>query len=337
MALPLRSLGRNGPQISPVGLGFGSIGGFYGPAGTLDEKVALLDHAHAAGLHFWDLSDVYGDSEDVVGEWIKRSGKREDIFIGTKFSLERQADGHHKFHSNPRYAKEACQKSLQRLGVDFIDLYYCHAVDGVTPIEKTVEAMVDLKREGKIRHIGLSNVSAATLRRAHAVHPIAALQWEYSLFTLDIELPNSEILDTCRELGVSLVAYSPIGRGIFAQELRSYEDIPEYLRQYYPKYAEKNFSAIAGLVLGIKRIADSHETTAAQVALAWLLAQGPEIIPIPGTKSKSKMNDNAAAAFLQLDQDEVRELRTLAEQAEIEGPRYHPSVMAALHQDTPPL
>ena len=146
MSLTLRKLSRNGPQISPVGLGFGSIGGFYGAAGTFDEKVALLDHAHATGLRFWDLSDVYGDSEDVVGEWIKRSGKREDVFIGTKFSLHRQPDGKHTFRSDPAYVKEACERSLQRLGADSIDLYYCHAVDGVTPIEKTVEAMVELKK-----------------------------------------------------------------------------------------------------------------------------------------------------------------------------------------------
>ncbi|CAG8093175.1 unnamed protein product [Penicillium olsonii] len=323
--MALRNLGRNGPQISPVGLGFGSIGGFYGPVGTFDEKVALLDHAHATGLRFWDLSDIYGDCEAVVGEWIKRSGKREDIFIGTKFSLKRQSNGRHTFHSDPAYAKEACLKSLERLGIDTIDLYYCHAVDGITPIEKTMEALVELKREGKVRHIGLSGVSAATLRRAHAIHPIAALQWEYSLFTLDIESSKSEILTTCRELGISLVAFCPIGRGIFTQELRSYEDIPENLRLFYPKYAEKNFPAIASLVSGVKRIADSHETTTAQVALAWLLAQGPDIIPIPGTKKKSKMDDNAAAALLQLSQEELREIRTLAEEAEIDGPRYHPS------------
>jgi aryl-alcohol dehydrogenase-like predicted oxidoreductase len=146
MSLPLRKLGRDGPPISPVGLGFGSIGGFYGPAGTFDDKVALLDHAHAAGLRFWDLSDIYGDSEEVVGEWIKRSGKREDVFIGTKFSLIRRPSGIHVFRSDPDYVKEACEKSLQRLGVNTIDLYYCHAVDGVTPIEQTVEAMVQLKK-----------------------------------------------------------------------------------------------------------------------------------------------------------------------------------------------
>lgn len=146
MATPSRALCRNGPQVSAVGFGFGSLGGFYGPAGTLDEKVTLLDHAHASGLRFWDLADVYADSEDVVGEWIKRSGKRNDVFLATKFALQRQPNGQHTFRSDPQYVKSACEKSLQKLGVETIDLYYCHRVDGVTPIEKTIEAMVELKR-----------------------------------------------------------------------------------------------------------------------------------------------------------------------------------------------
>lgn len=188
-----------------------------------------------------------------------------------------------------------------------------------------MEKLLTFQSEGKIRHIGLSGVSAATLRRAHAIHPIAALQWEYSLFTLDIEPPNSEILETCRELGVTLVVFCPIARGIFTRELKSYEDIPGPLRMYYPKYAEKNFPAILKLVDGVKDIADVHGVTPAQVALAWLLAQGPNIIPIPGTKSASKMYENASAALLTLSDDEVRKIRNLAENAEIEGPRYRPS------------
>lgn len=146
MSLPLRALGQDGPQVPAVGYGFGSLGGFYGSAGTLDEKVALLEHAHATGLRFWDMADVYADSEDVVGEWAKRSGKRDDVFLGTKFALQRQPDGRHTFRSDPEYVKAACEKSLQRLGVDTIDLYYCHRVDGVTPIEKTIETMVELKK-----------------------------------------------------------------------------------------------------------------------------------------------------------------------------------------------
>ncbi|EFY93954.1 aldo/keto reductase [Metarhizium acridum CQMa 102] len=324
MSLPLRTLGRNGPPVSPVGLGFGSLGGFYGPPGTRDEKLALLDHAYAVGLRFWDLSDVYGDSEELVGEWLKRSGRREDVFLCTKFSLQRQADGRHTFRSDPQHVKESCDKSLAALGVAAIDLYYCHAVDGVTPIERTIEAMVDLKNQGKIRHVGLSGVSAATLRRAHAVHPVAALQWEYSLFTLDIESPANDILKTCRELGVALVAFSPVGRGVLTGRFRSHRDIPEGdLRRFYPKYAEGNFAEILKLVGGIEDVAkDRGGSTPAQVALAWLLAQGPDIIAIPGTKLASRMDENAGAALLRLGDEEVQRLRDLAERADIKGTRY---------------
>ncbi|EAW12248.1 aldo/keto reductase [Aspergillus clavatus NRRL 1] len=323
MSLPLRSLGRDGPQVPAIGFGLGSLGGFYGPVGTLDEKVALLEHAHASGLRFWDMADVYADSEDVVGEWIKRSGKRGDIFLATKGALLRQPTGGHAFRSDPEYIKEACEKSLQRLGVDTIDLYYCHRVDGMTPIEKTIEAMVELKNQGKIRYLGLSEVSVATLRRAHAVHPIAALQMEYSLFTLDIESSTSEILKTCRELGIMVVAYSPVGRGVLAGQFQSHADIPEGdLRRMLPKYSLENFPQILKLVQGLKDVAAIHGGTPAQVALAWLLAQGPEIIPIPSTKSTVKMDENAAAALLHLSDQEVQKIRTLAEQAEIKGTRY---------------
>ncbi|CRG86629.1 hypothetical protein PISL3812_03639 [Talaromyces islandicus] len=338
MSLPLRTLGRDGPQVSAVGLGFGSLGGFYGPPGTLDERVALLDHAYAAGLRFWDMADIYGDSEDVVGEWVKRSGKRDGVILSTKFGLQRQLDGIHSYRSDPEYVRAACEKSLQRLGVDVIDLYYSHRVDGVTPIEKTIEAMVELKKQGKIRHLGLSEVSASTLRRAHAVHPIAALQMEYSLFTLDIESSTSEVLKTCRELGVTVVAYSPIGRGVLTGQFQSHADIPQTdLRRMLPKYSEENFPKILELVEALKDVASVHGSTPAQVALAWLLAQGQDIIPIPGTKSTARMNENAASARLQLSEEEVQKIRTLTERTEIKGSRYSAAVMATLCAETPPL
>ncbi|KAH8809381.1 aldo/keto reductase [Xylogone sp. PMI_703] len=338
MTLPFRTLGRDGPLVSAIGLGFGSLGGSYGPAGTIEDRVALLEHAHASGLQFWDMADIYGDSEDVVGEWIRRSGKRKDIFIATKFALQPRPDGMHTFRSDPEYVKEACGRSLQRLGVDTIDLYYCHRVDGVTPIEKTIEAMVELKNQGKIRYLGLSGVSAATLRRAYAVHPIAALQMEYNLLTLDIESSNSEILKTCRELGVTIVAYCPIGRGILTGQFRSHSDIPEGdLRRYLPKYSEENFPKILGLVRKLTDVASNHRSTQAQVALSWLLAQGPDIIPIPGTKSTAKMDENVASALLQLTEQEVKEIRILAERLDIQGTQYPAARMATLFTDTPPL
>ncbi|KAJ6109924.1 hypothetical protein N7486_002159 [Penicillium sp. IBT 16267x] len=318
MSLPVRTLGRDGPQVSAIGLG--------------------LDHANATGLQFWDTADVYLDSEDVVGEWVKRSGNRDDIFLATKFGLLRQPDGSHEFRSDPEYVKAACEKSLQRLGVDTIDLYYCHRVDGVTPIQKTIEAMVELKNQGKIRYLGLSGVSASTLRRAHAVHPITALQMEYSLFTLVIESPSSGILNTCRELGVTIVAYCPIGRGILTGQFQFHADLPEGdLRRRLPKFSEKNFPAVQAIVQKLKDVAEVHGCTTAQVALAWLLAQGPDIIPIPGTKSPVKMGENADAGRIKLSDDELQDIRTLVERTAIEGSQYSAATMAALQDETTPL
>ncbi|KAL3429602.1 NADP-dependent oxidoreductase domain-containing protein [Aspergillus tetrazonus] len=350
MSLQTRSLGPgpDAPQVPCMGLGFGSLSGFYGPAGSLESRLSLLDNAYSAGLRFWDLADIYGDAEDLVSEWVKRSdpAKRDDVFIATKFGLQRQADGMHRFRSDPEYVKEACERSLKRLGVNTIDLYYCHRVDGVTPVERTVEAMVDLKKQGKIRHLGLSDVSASTLRRAHAVHPIAALQVEYSLFTLNIESSESDVLQTARELGVTVIAFSPIGRGILSGQFTSHTSIPEGdLRRMYPKYAESNFPAILKLVKGLESVASAHSQRAersvkpAQIALAWLLAQGNDVIPIPGTKSVARIAENAAAAAIELTEGELEGIRALAEEAAmgISGTRYPAAVMATMCADTPPL
>ncbi|KAJ5158522.1 Aldo/keto reductase [Penicillium coprophilum] len=338
MSIPTRTLGRNGPKVSAVGLGLMSIGGAYGAAGSLDEKVAFLEHAHATGQRFWDTADLYADSEDIVGEWFKRSGKREDIFLATKFAVQRDPDGGMSIRSDPEYAKQACAKSLERLGVDTIDLYYCHRADGVTPIEKTVEAMVELKNQGKIRYLGLSEVSAATLRRAHAVHPITAYQVEYSAFALDIESPTVDLLNTCRELGIAVVAYSPVGRGVLTGEIQSSADIPEGdFRRMVPKFSEENFPKILELVSGLKAVAQAHAKTPAQVAIAWLLAQGSDIFPIPGTRSPKRVDENTASALLELTEKEVQDIRDLVERTEIVGARYPARMMANIFADTPPL
>ncbi|KAJ6104271.1 aldo/keto reductase [Penicillium sp. IBT 18751x] len=337
MSAPLRTLGRDGPQVNAVGLGLMSIGGVYGKAGSLDETVAFLDHAHSTGQRFWDTADVYGESEDIIGEWFKRSGKRSDIFLATKFALTFTATGM-EVRSDPEYIKAACEKSLKRLGIETIDLYYCHRVDGKTPIEKTIEAMVKLKNEGKIRYLGLSECSAATLRRAHAVHPISAYQVEYSPFALDIEGKTTDVLNTCRDLGIAVIAYSPIGRGILSGEIKSTADIPDGdFRQMLPKYSQENFPQILSLVEGLQGIAKAHDSTTAQVALAWLLAQGPDIVPIPGTKSTSRMDENAASALLKLSDKEVLEIRELVERTEIPGDRYPGVLNGATLADTPAL
>ncbi|KAJ5778324.1 NADP-dependent oxidoreductase domain-containing protein [Penicillium odoratum] len=337
MSIPFRTIGKDGPQVPAVGLGLMSIGGIYGSAGTLEDKFALLDHAYATGQLFWDTADIYADSEDIVGEWFQRSGKRNDIFLASKFGLimdpvTRRAT----IRSDPEYAKTACDKSLQRLKVDVIDLYYCHRVDERTPIEKTVQAMVELKNEGKIRNIGLSEVSAASLRRAYAVHPIAALQMEYSPFALDIE--KNELLQTCRELGVTVVAYSPIGRGLLTGQIQRYEDFDENdWRRYLPKYAPDHFPKILELVDGLKKVAQAHGSTPSQISIAWLLAQGSDIIPIPGTRSSDRMEENTKSALIQLTDEEVKHIRSLVERTEVQGDRYLAAMGVNVVADTPPL
>ncbi|PYI02579.1 aldo/keto reductase [Aspergillus sclerotiicarbonarius CBS 121057] len=329
-----RPLGTNGPQAPPIGLGTMSIGGAYGQQNTLEEKLAFLDHAHSIGQRFWDTADIYFSSEAVIGEWFKRSGKRSDIFLATKFGLA-YPNMKQEIRSDPEYVRIACEKSLKELGVDVIDLYYCHRVDGVTPVERTVEAMVELKREGKIRYLGLSEVSATTLRRAHAIHPITAVQIEYSPFCLDIESPQSDLLRTCRELGVAIVAYSPMGRGLLTGQFKSSSELGEHdFRRTIPRYSE-GLERILGIVERFKAIGEAHRCTPSQVALAWLLAQGPDVFPIPGTRTVKYLEQNAAAVDVVLSEEEVNEIRASVEKAKFEGARY-PDGMP-IFPDTPEL
>ncbi|KAJ5225201.1 NADP-dependent oxidoreductase domain-containing protein [Penicillium chermesinum] len=336
---PLRSLGRDGPKVTAVGLGLMSLGGIYGDQDSLEYKVSFLDHAHAIGQRFWDTADMYLDSEDAVGEWVKRSHKRDDIFLATKFACQFDLTTKSmKVRSDPQYVHEACEKSLKRLNVDTIDLYYCHRIDGVTPIERTIEAMVELKNQGKIRYLGLSEVSAATLRRAHAVHPITAYQIEYSPFATDIERPTIDLLNTCRELGIAVVAYSPVGRGVLSGQIKSADDIAENdFRKTLPKYSAENFPNILKLANGFEKVAQAHGYTSAQVAIAWLLAQGPDIIPIPGTRSTARIEENTAASLVKLTDEELKELRELVDKTEIPGERYHASMSATTLRDSVPL
>ncbi|KAH8819153.1 NADP-dependent oxidoreductase domain-containing protein [Xylogone sp. PMI_703] len=317
-----KPLGRNGPQVTAIGFGAMSIGGAYGQKDTLEDKLKVLDKAHEIGETFWDTADVYFDSEEIIGKWFKRTGKRSDIFIATKFGLVFE-NGAQAERSDPAYVKAACAKSLEKLGIETIDLYYCHRLDSVTPVEKTIEAMVELKREGKIRYLGLSECSANDIRRAHAVHPISAVQIEYSPFCLDIESPNTNVLKTCRELGISVIAYSPVGRGLLTGQIKAWEDLPENdFRRITPKYSKENFPKILDLVDKIGRVAKVHNCTVAQVCLAWLLAQGEEVIPIPGTRTIKYLEENTRAAEIKLTDEEVKELRKYADACELIGDRY---------------
>ncbi|OOF90912.1 hypothetical protein ASPCADRAFT_10053 [Aspergillus carbonarius ITEM 5010] len=334
--IPTHPLGsHNPPNLSRIGLGTMSLGGAYNQHNTLTEKLAFLSHAHSMGQTFWDTADIYFSSEAVIGEWFKRTGKRDDIFLATKFGLAFPDMKTQEIRSDPEYVRFACERSLSVLGVESIDLFYCHRVDGVTPVEKTVEAMVELMREGKIKYLGLSEVSATTLRRAHAIHPITAVQMEYSPFCLDIESSQSDLLRTCRELGVAVVAYSPIGRGLLTGQVTSSAELAEDdFRRTIPRYAA-GLDKILAIVQRFKVIGEKHGCTPAQVALAWLLAQGPDIFPIPGTRSVKYLEENAAAVDVVLSEEEVGEIRELVEKAGFEGERY-PHGMP-IFPDTPEL
>lgn len=236
ISMPKRALGKDGPLVSALGFGAMGLSFGYGKRESDEEAFAVLDRALELGSTFWDTSDVYADNEDLLRLWFERTGKRNEVFLCSKFGVSKTG-----IRSDAAYVKEACERSLQRLGVDHIDLYYCHRVDKKTPIEETVKAMAELKKEGKIRHLGLSEISASTLKRAHAVHPIAAVQMEYSAFALDIERPETDFLKTCRELGVAVVAYSPLGRGLLTGQLKSSDDFPAGdFRATAPRYDQSD-------------------------------------------------------------------------------------------------
>ena len=338
--LPTRQLGKDGPQVTALGFGAMGLSGFYGATESDEDRLKFLDRLYELGCLNWDSADMYMDNEDLLGKWFAQNkDKREKVFIATKFANLRSPDGKSiTQRSDKAYVKEACAKSLKRLGLPTIDLYYCHRVDGKTPIEETVQAMADLKKEGKIRYLGLSEVSADTLRRACKVHHIAAVQIEYSPFTMDIENPQINLLKTCRELGVATIAYSPLGRGFITGAYRSPDDFEEGdFRKRAPRFSEENFPKNLELVDHIIALAKKKGCTAGQLTLAWLMRQGDDIIPIPGTKKLKYLEENLGALDVKLSEDEDREIRQAVEKAEVVGERYPEGMVTKLFADTPPL
>ncbi|KAJ0114229.1 Aldo/keto reductase [Diaporthe amygdali] len=308
--------------------------GKNGPEGD-EERFALLDKAYEMGETFWDTSDAYGDSEDLIGKWFAANPeKRKDIFLGTKFGVQFDPATGMKTNSTPEYCREALDKSLKRLRQSCVDLYYIHRLDKVTPIEKTVEAMVELKNAGKIKHIGLSECSAESLRRAHVVHPIACVQVEYSAFLLAIE--KNKLLATARELGVAIVAYSPLGNGILTNTLRTRQDFtkPGDMRGMLPWLSADNIETNMAVVDKISEIAKAKGVTTAQLALAWLLNQGDEIFAIPGTTKASRVAENLGSLSITLTPEEEQAIRKLSEG--VVGGRVQ-DMMGGSFLDTPPL
>ncbi|KAF2094194.1 putative aldo-keto reductase [Rhizodiscina lignyota] len=323
-SIPTSELGRNGPKVSRLGFGAMGFAGFYSTRKSDEEIFSVLDAAYSLGVRHWDTADAYTDNEDILGRWFAANpGKRQNIFLATKFGITADEKGAYVVRNDPDYIRQACDRSLSRIGIDSIDLYYAHRIRNDTPIEKTVEVMAELVSKDKIKHIGLSECSAETLRRAYKIHPITVVQMEYSPFELSIEKKETNLLSTARELGVAIVAYSPLGRGMLTGTIKSPADLPENdVRRGFPRYSPENFDKNLKLVDGFERVADAKNCTTTQLALAWLLAQGPDIFPIPGTTRVDRLRKNAGAAYVRLTDAELKELRELVDNAEVEGDRF---------------
>jgi aryl-alcohol dehydrogenase-like predicted oxidoreductase len=323
-----RELGTSGLEVAAVGLGCMGMSEFYGPSDDA-ASIEVLHHAIDRGVTFWDTADMYGSghNERLVGRALR--GRRDAVVLATKFAIRRRPDGAFLgISGRPEYVREACDASLQRLGVDHIDLYYQHRVDPEVPIEDTVGAMADLVHAGKARFLGLSEAGADSLRRAMAVHPIDALQSEYSLWSRDLE---DQILPTCRELGIGLVAYSPLGRGFLSGAIRSPDDLAEDdWRRQNPRFQGEAFEKNLELVRRIEELAASRGCTPAQLALAWVLARGDDSGPIPGTRRTQRLDENAAAAGISLTEDELTEIDTVIRRDLVTGSRYPEEAMALL-------
>ncbi|KAI0784122.1 NADP-dependent oxidoreductase domain-containing protein [Abortiporus biennis] len=337
-SLPTRKIGD--ANVTAIGWGAMGIAGVYGAPKPDEERLKFIDKVYELGCTNWDTADLYGDSEALIGKWLKKTGKRNEIFLATKFGFALgDPTRPHGINGTPEHMRRQINQSLTRLGVDYVDLYYLHRPDSTIPIEVTIGAMAELVKEGKVKYLGISECSEKTLRRAHAVHPISAVQVEYNPFTLDPEDEKIGIFKACKELGIALVAYSPLGRGIITGRYKGPEDFDKTdIRLMIPRFSKENFPNILKLSDGLKELGHKYNATAGQITLAWLLAQSDNVIPIPGTSTIKYVEENLGALHIKLSPEDVAEVRKIAEHANAaQGTRNPTAFIHLQYVDTPEL
>ncbi|CAF0891043.1 unnamed protein product [Adineta steineri] len=334
-----RQLGKNGPQVSSIGFGAMGLSAFYGTPASDEERFKVLDRAIELDSTYIDSADIYGDNEELIGKYFKKYPQQLDkVFLATKFANVFSPDGTASVRGDADYVRQSIEKSLKRLQLPYVDLYYVHRIDSKVPIEETMSVLKELVEQDKIKYIGLSECSSDTIRRAYKIHPISAVQIEYSPFSLDIEREEIGVLKTCEELGIAIVCYSPLGRGMLTGQIKSPDDFEENdFRKHLPRFSEENFPKNLQLVETLKKFAENKGCTTGQLTLAWILAQGEQFFVIPGTTKIKNLEENVAAAKIKLTKEEIEQIRQACQNADTAGERYTKAHSKNLYGDSAPI